>query len=161
MAFGQLLTEVGPARMALGGAMGEWTFKDLIAHLTAWWRRELGCLEAIRRGEAPMPHPDASEVELINNWIYHTQRDRPLEQLLHDVDEVWQQFEASICAMEESELMRAGASAGYDHAPLGARILSDFVNHYHNDHEADVSAWLARNRANEPTPSTGGSGALA
>ena len=31
--------------------MGEWTFKDLVAHLTAWQRHELAPLEQALRGE--------------------------------------------------------------------------------------------------------------
>jgi hypothetical protein len=141
--FDQLVVEVGTARMSVSGAMGRWTFKDLIAHLTGWWRRELGCLEAIRRGEPPMPHPQPSEVQLINNWIYHTQHDRPLEQLLNDVDEVWRQFEASINSMSEHELMSVGHYPRYDQEILGSRILSDFVDHYHDDHERKVRTWLS------------------
>lgn len=140
--FEQLVTEVGPKRMEQAGAMGAWTFRDLIAHLTAWWRRELSCLEALGRGETPMPHPAPAEVELINIWVYYTQHDRPLPQLLRDVDEVWQQFEQAIEATPEPVLLQPAPFPHYDQEPLGARVLSDFVDHYHSDHEADVRAWL-------------------
>jgi hypothetical protein len=142
--FDRLVTEVGSERMDLPGAMGAWTFRDLIAHLTAWWRRELGCLEAIRRGDAPMPHPPPDEVELVNRWVYHTQHDRPLPQLLRDVDEVWEQFVEVIRTMDEAVLLRSAPFPHYNQEPLGARALTDFVDHYHNDHEADVRDWLAR-----------------
>ncbi len=84
-----LVATVGEARMDIPGAMGAWTFKDLIAHLTAWWRRESSCLEAIRRHEPPMPHPSPAQVEMINDWIYHTNHDRPLSNPLRNADEVW------------------------------------------------------------------------
>lgn len=142
--FDRLVAEVGPKRMDLPGAMGDWTFRDLIAHLTAWWRRELGCLLAICHGEPPMPHPNPAEVELVNRWVYYTQHDRPLAQLLRDVDEVWEQFEQAIQAIPKPVLLQAAPFPRYDREPLGARVLSDFVDHYHNDHEADVQVWLAR-----------------
>ena len=37
------------------GAMGDWTFKDVAAHLTAWRRRTVVRLEAAARGEAEPP----------------------------------------------------------------------------------------------------------
>jgi len=151
--FDQLVSHVGAHRMRVGGAMGVWTFKDLIAHLTEWWRREASCALSLYRGEQPMPHPTPAEVQLINTWIYYTQRDRSLEQLLRDVDEVWQQFEATVGAMSEQDLLVVGQVAGYDREPLGAQVLSNFVDHYHYDHEADVVAWLARLEASDRTES--------
>ena len=41
----RLLAEVGEARMEEPGPMGQWTFKDLQAHLTAWQRHGLAPLE--------------------------------------------------------------------------------------------------------------------
>ncbi len=138
-----LVANVGEARMSVPGAMGAWTFKDLIAHLTAWWRRELSCLEAIRRDEPPMPHPSQAHVQVINDWIYHTNHDRPLSNLLRDADEAWQQFEAAILAMPERDLLEANRFPWHDGRAFGPQTLSDFVDHYHHDHEADVVAWLA------------------
>ena len=138
-----LVTTVGEARMNIPVAMGAWTFKDLIAHLTAWWRRELSCLEAIRRNEPPMPHPSPAHVEVINDWIYHTNHDRPLSNLLQDADEVWQQFESAIEAMPERDLLQANRFPWHNGRALGSQLLADFVDHYHHDHEADVVTWLA------------------
>ena len=45
-AWETLLVEVGEARMLEPGAMGEWTFKDLTAHITGWRARALQRLEA-------------------------------------------------------------------------------------------------------------------
>lgn len=138
----RLIERVGPQHASMPGAMGKLTFKDLLAHLVAWCRREVSCAESIRRGETPMPHPSPAEVEIINNWIYFTQRDRSFEALVNDVDEVWRMFEAAINGIDERKLLQAGPPPRYDRGSLGERLLSDFVDHYHDDHEADVEAWL-------------------
>jgi hypothetical protein len=139
-----LLATVGEERMGEPGAMGARNFRDLIAHLTASWRREWGCLEAIRRGEAPMPHPAREHLDLINDWIYHTNRDRPLVDQVRDADNVWLRFEATLEAIPERDLLEPQRFHAYEGRPLGPRIVADFVDHYHLDHEADVIAWLAR-----------------
>lgn len=36
-----LLAQVGSEHMRQPGALGEWTFKDLVAHLNGWWYDEL------------------------------------------------------------------------------------------------------------------------
>ena len=50
-----LLAEVGEARMTVPGAMGTWTFKDLLAHLTAWQQHDLAPLDQALTGERPVP----------------------------------------------------------------------------------------------------------
>ena len=50
-----LLSEVGEARMEQPGAAGDWTFKDVVAHLNGWRKRTVDRLQAASRGEAPPP----------------------------------------------------------------------------------------------------------
>ena len=52
----RLVADVGPDRLEEPGAMGDWTFKDVAAHLTAWRRRTIDRVEALVRG-APEPPP--------------------------------------------------------------------------------------------------------
>jgi hypothetical protein len=88
----ELLNVIGPERMEMPGVTGDWTMKDTIAHLTTWWRRELALLASAQRGERPPDHPPQSQVPIINEWIHRTNRDRPLEHVLRDALDVWQQF---------------------------------------------------------------------
>src|SRR4028118_1524376 len=83
-AWEALLMTVGEHRMDIPGAMGDWTFKDTVAHLTTWWRRETALLAAAQRGERPSEHPPQHDVAVINQWIYLTNRDRPLPNVLRD-----------------------------------------------------------------------------
>jgi hypothetical protein len=137
-----LLAEVGQERMEIPGATGEWTFKDIVVHLTAWWRREVGRLEAVRRGERPVPHPDQRDVQVINQWTYHTNRDRPLSDVLRDAQAVWQQFEAALQATPERDLAQPGRFDWLDGQALGPRIVEDFLMHLHEEHEPLIREWL-------------------
>ena len=48
--------EVGPARYAEPGPMGEWSFGDMAGHLSGWRERTLNRVLALGRGE-PEPVP--------------------------------------------------------------------------------------------------------
>src|SRR4051812_14544303 len=66
-----LLAEVGEGRMEQPGPMGEWTFKDLAAHITGWRERTIARLDAAGRGEeAPPPQwpGQLSDDDDINTW---------------------------------------------------------------------------------------------
>jgi len=50
-----LLTKVGEARMTVAGVTGNWSVKDVVAHLTAWEKQTVARLTAIRQGGTPEP----------------------------------------------------------------------------------------------------------
>jgi hypothetical protein len=129
--------------MEIPGATGDWTFKDIVIHLTAWWRREVGYLAAARRGERPVPHPNQSDVQVINDWIYHTNRDRPLSDVLRDAREVWQQFEVALEATHERDLAVPGRFDWLDGQALGHCSVEDFLIHLLEQHEPLIREWLA------------------
>jgi len=83
----RLAADVGEERMELPGPMGEWSFKDLASHLSAWRRRTIGRVLAAGRGVPPPPNPwptdlGEDEDDLINAWIHEQTRDHPLEDVL-------------------------------------------------------------------------------
>ena len=68
-----LLDQIGPARMDQPGVNGDWSVKDLVAHLAGWNRRLVDRVRAAGRGEPePPPHwPTHLQTEDdINAWIY-------------------------------------------------------------------------------------------
>ena len=60
-----LLAQIGESRMDQGGVAGEWSIKDIVAHLTGWRRRIVGRLQAAQRSEGEPPPP----------WPAHLQTD--------------------------------------------------------------------------------------
>lgn len=137
------LASVGEERMDLPGVMGPWTFKDTVAHLTTWWRREVARLAAAQRGERPPDHPSQPDVAVINRWIYLTNRDRPLSDVLRDAQAVWQQLEDLIQSAPDQHLLEPGRFDWLEGRALGPAILDDFVIHFHDEHEPAIRAWLA------------------
>ena len=86
-----LLREIGAHRMEQVGVTPDRNMKNTIAHLTTWWRREVSRLAAAARGERPPDHPPQSEVQIINEWVFLTNRDRPLSDVLRDAEDTWRQ----------------------------------------------------------------------
>src|SRR5215216_1902438 len=136
-----LLAKIGNHRLELPGVTDRWTMKDTIAHLTTWWRREVARLAAVQRGERPPDHPPQSEVAVINEWVYLTNRDRPIEQVLRDADETWQQYEAEIQQFSEEVLFKDQFDWMEGRA-LGPEMLYHSVIHLHEEHEPLIRAWL-------------------
>ena len=74
-----LLDQIGPARMDQPGVIGDWSLKDIVAHLTGWNRWLLARLQAAGSGEPEPPPPWPAHLETedeINAWVYESNRGR-------------------------------------------------------------------------------------
>ena len=142
--WANLVEEIGEHRMTEPGPMGEWTFKDLAAHLLGWRDRTIGRLEAAAEGHSePAPPWPAELVEDddINAWIHERHRDRSVREVLDDVDRSYERLEKAVMALEEELVARPGAMPGLEDQAL---VDADFFGHVHDEHEPSIRAWLDR-----------------
>jgi hypothetical protein len=140
----QLVAAVGEERMEQPGPMGEWTFKDLAAHLTFWREWTIARLEAGPDREAPVPWPvGLTEDDPINAWIYARNSDRSVRDVLADADASFDRLVAAIAALPEEDVTTPGRFAW-----MGDKALADgdFSGHLRDEHEPDIRAWLAGER---------------
>jgi uncharacterized protein (TIGR03083 family) len=139
-----LAAEVGPARYAEPGPMGEWTFADMAGHLSGWRERTINRVLAHARGE-PEPAPawpgalDADDdVDKVNDWIQARLAGRSPEELVAEYDA---SYDRLIAALEAVPPERRTAVAEWVGEPL---VDVDFTGHLHDEHVEPVRAWLER-----------------
>lgn len=146
-----LLDTIGEDRMLLPGAAGpDWTFKDVIAHLTAWRGRTIDRLRAGLRHTEPAPPPwpaefdedDPTGLEQINTWFYNANRDRPLAEVLRESEAAWQEMADLVRAMPEDDLLDPQRFPWMAGAPLGPTVLEGSFGHLHEEHMPAIQAWL-------------------
>lgn len=149
-AWETLLAEVGEAHMLTPGPMGNWTFKDLVAHLTGWRARTLQRLEAAANGkpEPPPPWPAAlqedDEVDAINAWIQETNADLLLGEVIHDSRESYARLAEIVQMLPHDALRDPDAFPWLEGHSLGEAIVrGELFSHYYDEHEPQVRAWLA------------------
>jgi hypothetical protein len=139
-----LAAEVGPARYAEPGPMGEWSFADMAGHLSGWRERTLNRVLALGRGE-PEPVPpwpadlDADDdVDKVNDWIREQHAGRSPTQLVAEYDA---SYDRLIEALEMVPAHLQTAVAPWADEPL---VEVDFTGHLHDEHVGPVRAWLDR-----------------
>jgi hypothetical protein len=146
-----LLAQIGEARMDQPGVTELWSVKDVVAHLTGWRRRTVARLQAARRGE---PEPamawpaQLQSDDEINAWLYEASRARPVRDVLSDARAVFQQLAAALDTFSDEELADTRRFPWMEGKALSAAA---FFAHYHEEHEADLRAWLAR-QSDPPPP---------
>lgn len=139
-----LLDEIGEAHMTQPEVAGGWSIKDIVAHLTGWRRRSVRRFQALLHHEpdfSPPWPPELQEDDEINAWIYEANRERPLADVLSDSREVFQQLLDTLDAFSEDELQGLRRTLGLDEEQVSGSI---FFAHFHEEHEPDMRAWLAK-----------------
>ena len=141
-----LLRDIGEEHMTQPGVAGEWSIKDIVAHLTAWRRRTVGRVQAALRHEPPPPPPWPSHLQNddeINAWFYAADRDRPLTDVLGESRDVFAQLAEALSAFPEAALLDPTRFPWLEGEPLTGAA---FFGHFHEEHEPDMRAWLERIR---------------
>jgi len=145
------LNEVGEERMEQPGATGEWSFKDVVAHISAWRSRTLAYLQAARNDQTPSSkfwpagwdEDDDDDIEQINHWIHEENCERSLHDVLNESRQQFRHMRELVRSIPEEELFDPDRFDWMEGRAL-ASIL-DF-NHFHEEHEPTLRAWLAGQR---------------
>jgi hypothetical protein len=105
-AWDDLLARIPAERMTEPGVAGEWSGKDVVAHLTYHERWYASRLHEQLRGETYVPAElDRLPFDERNERIYQQQRDRPLAELLTESRQAFQDLLAGVAAHTEEFLI--------------------------------------------------------
>jgi len=133
VALESFLAGLTPEEMIQPGALGEWSPKDVLAHLHEWQQMLFRWYEAGLRGETP-PIPAEgfkwSQLPALNQQIYHQYKNWMLEQVLAA-------FRASHCRtvewiqnLSEADLTTPGLYPWMNQNTLVAYITANTGSHY-------------------------------
>lgn len=134
-----LLEQVGEDRMTQAGVSGEWSLKDIIAHIT-WHEREMvGVLQARALVGSDLWNLPTDER---NAAIFEQNRHRPLDEVLTEAQQVYPQLLAGVEELEEQDLIDPGR---FRHMPADWqpwKIIADNSYAHYHQHIPDIRNWL-------------------
>lgn len=139
-----LLARVPEARLTEPGLAGDWSVRDIVAHVTAWEEAATLRLRAAARGETPS-HPiyfnQEQSIDARNAAIAARHRDQPPAEVLAASRQGHAQLLAALKALPDDKLIDRDAWTADE--PLWRFIACDTYEHY-AEHAATIRAWLDR-----------------
>jgi len=142
-----LLMEIDEGSMEIPGVDGDWSVRDIVAHLNIWHRDHVICLDAAVKGlpvlDPPWP-PEITDTDDINAWIFTQSREWRLGDVL---DENRQIFEALMGIVNDfPDDIQIKVIEDYRVVQFGEQQFSVgyFFDHFHEDHEAKIQEWLSK-----------------
>jgi hypothetical protein len=141
----EFLDQIDPMHMDQPGVNGDWSMKDIAAHLTGWHRWVVDRLQAAVRGEPKPPSPWPAQLQTeaeINAWIHESNRARSVGEVRDETHQVFQELFSIVADLPDGVRIDKEwhlVWLGDQYFPTG-----EFFDHFRDDHEPDVRAWLAR-----------------
>lgn len=136
--------------MSEPGVSGDWSLKDISAHVTAYERGLVSWLQAAQNGDLlELPDLDHPDLAHRNALIYAANQNRPLRDVLAESEKVFAQLLALVEALSEDQLVNPEGTDWFvvprwhTSRPLWQCIADDSFRHY-QQHVPDIRAWLER-----------------
>jgi hypothetical protein len=150
-AWEDLLGRIGESRMLEPGPMGEWSLKDLLAHLAAWSDRRLDRLEAAAHGQdepAPSWPAGLDDEHAINEWVHGQTAERLLGEVVEEFRQGFARLAAVVQMLPEDALNDPRRFPWLEGESVGSAIVSgSWFSHWHDEHEQELREWLERSAA--------------
>lgn len=137
------IEDLEPALLTQPGAVGEWSVKDVLAHLAMWEAETVTLLYQVRQGIKPTTlHLKAFDTDRQNAVWYEKSKDRPWERVWADFQGVRVQTLRRLEAFNEQEL-----SSPTRFPWLGqslADLVHEWVVRHEEEHATDLEIWRRR-----------------
>lgn len=122
-----------PEEMVWPGSMGNWSVKDILAHLVDWEQRFIGWYQTGVRGEVPeTPAPGMHWGELpnLNQLGYERHQGETLDEVLIQYESSYKEILELIDVMSEEEIFRPMYYLWTGGKPLLNWINANTASHY-------------------------------
>jgi uncharacterized protein (TIGR03083 family) len=127
------LAALTPEQMVQANALGEWTAKDVIAHLYEWQQMFFRWYEAGLRGETPAVPAEGykwNQLPALNQAIYERYRDMPLEDVLKAFEASHAKTLALVESLSDETLTTPGLYPWMNQNSLIAYLAANGSSHY-------------------------------
>lgn len=129
----KILNGLSDTELTRPGVIGEWSVKDVLAHLTAWEQLFLSWYNPGLGGKSPQITPvgmSRKAMDAFNQEVFLQNRDRPFDEILAEFRTSYQQVLAAVQAAAEEDLFTAGRFAWTGKLALVDYVAGNTCNHY-------------------------------
>jgi hypothetical protein len=145
-----ILNDLSETHLLMPGAVGDWSVRDLLAHLTAWEVDMLTNIGKVKRGAKPGTTGwSKAAIERQNETWHGEMKDRPLHGVLADFDGARKQTLRVLEGLSDQEVAKPADW-------LQGRSLADYVASMTLEHEREHLEHLRHWRAGGASAPVGG-----
>jgi hypothetical protein len=146
-AFENMLAPLDEKEMNTSGVNGDWSIKDILAHLAAWQRYLVIRLQAAARNEEPAVHGlvDDEDTDKMNAHFYEENKSRPLAEVLADFHTTYRQVVEAVQALSNEDLFEPQRFSWMKGNALWELVPGNTYEHY-QEHIGSIQEWFGKVR---------------
>jgi len=137
-----ILAQISDDHMTTPSLPGQWSAKDLLAHIGWWEQRIVTTYHTLLRGETPDPEADALPVDELNAHVYALYCDRPLAEVRREEHEAYYALLVLAESAPEDDLFNQHRFAWTEEQAFCEWISGNTYEHY-EEHLRDLRALLS------------------
>jgi hypothetical protein len=145
----EVLEMLSETQMLQPGVIGEWSVKDILAHLMEWDRRFILWYDTGLQGIELNPPEEGytwEQLDEVNRLIYNLHRDKPLVDVLAGYRSSYMTVLVRVGMIQESDLDRPGLYRWLQGGTLLGFINADTWDHYDWARNG-IAAWMQNQSA--------------
>ncbi|MBA2454323.1 MAG: ClbS/DfsB family four-helix bundle protein [Chloroflexia bacterium] len=149
-----ILSQIPEERMIESGAAGDWSVKDLIAHITIYERWTIEWLKPALQEQPPAwNYPEGEDTATLderNARFYEQNRDRALDDIRTEADEVHARLVDVVEQLPDDAVSKdirdfaPQVGAYYREGTTVWQAIDGNAAEHYREHTADVQGWLNR-----------------
>jgi len=122
------------------GVVGEWSIKDILAHITACQTLLIATLFKAEKGVTPDMTEGGTTVDQQNEKFYREMKDRSFDQVWDDLDASYHQILSRLEGWKEKDLFDPKRFKWMQGQPFAEYIAGDSYEHY-AEHAVQIREW--------------------
>ncbi len=127
--------------MTRPGMLGEWSIKDILAHISRWEAELIRILFQLQQGGAPkVPDYTAADFDRLNAQFVSESQARTLQQIKDDFLSVRKQTIKRVEQTPEKDLTSPGRYPSLGGSSL-AQVIAAYTFEHDREHSAQIQAW--------------------
>jgi uncharacterized protein (TIGR03083 family) len=138
-ALDTLLAGAPEEQMTKPGVVGQWSLKDIIAHITWHEQQMVIVLQERRLAGSDLWNLTTDER---NHAIYEQNRDRPLAEVLAESRQVYELLLESLQTVADADLNDPALFQGMPPDWIPAQLIAHNTYEHYRHHLDDIRAWL-------------------
>ena len=141
-----ILGGISAESMLEPNVQGDWSGKDLLAHIAVWEQRMVRWIRESLRGKTPEIGEEGftwDDLDRMNEQTYQENRDRPLDEVQAEFHASYAQALATVEGMTEEDLFDGERFAWRAGDPLLQMVAANTWWHY-KEHREDFERWTSK-----------------
>lgn len=139
-----LLDDLPDEALEEPGVLGNWSIKDILAHLTSWEAELIKLLWQASQGQKPSSaHFSGRTVDQLNAQWFKENKNRPLERVLADFTAVRKQTLRRLENFSNKDLNNPDRFLWLKGKPLWEWVAEDTFRH-EEEHRGQIRRWKSR-----------------